>query len=298
MVILERHTVNGVHDQQRFIDYCIGIFPAFSTRNSVKKALKRGALILNGQPASTGVWVRNGDQIDCIDLQHQLPKAYPIDIEVVYEDEYFVVVNKPSGIVVSGNLHRTVENAMVHRVKQSSQADALKWAKPVHRLDAATSGLLILAKTGESHRRLSKLFEEKLIQKKYRSIVQGKVESQKINETVDGKDAVSVLHSLRTEASLQNDFLTLIELHPKTGRKHQLRKHCLSIGAPIVGDKRYGEEGNVMRHKGLFLAAVYLKFQHPFEARVVEISIPQPPKFNALLDRESRRWKKFREDNF
>ena len=297
MVLLERHVVNNIDGQQRFIDYCIGIFPPFSTRNSVKKALKRGRLTLNGEPAYTGLWVQNGDEIKCFDLQHQLPKEYPMNIEIVYEDDYFAIVNKPPGIVVSGNLHRTLENAMVHKLKQSNQIDALKWAKPVHRLDAATSGLVILAKTSEAHRKLSKLFEYKMIQKKYRSIVQGKIASQTIRGDIDGKAAVSIVRAIRAEVSLQNDFLTLIELHPITGRTHQLRKHCLSINAPIVGDKQYGIEGNIMRHKGLFLAAVYLGFRHPFEERDIEISIAQPPKFNALLDREARRWKKYNSSN-
>jgi RluA family pseudouridine synthase len=240
--------------------------------------------------------VHEGDRIDYVDPQHQLPKEYPLELEIVFQDEFLAAVNKPSGIVVSGNLHRTLENAVVNLIEKSSEQDALKWAKPVHRLDASTSGMVLFAKTAETHRRLSNLFEEKQIQKTYRAIVQGKVEDQVITLPIETKASESGLKSIRCVNSLQNEDLSLVELSPKTGRTHQLRIHCASINAPMVGDKIYGEKGNIMNHKGLFLAAVRLEFLHPMTSEALSISIPQPPKFDALLEREERRWKMFNKE--
>lgn len=90
--------------------------------------------------------------------------------------------------------------------------------------------------------------------------------------------------------SLKNETLSLVELSPKTGRTHQLRIHCKYIGHPIVGDKIYGEEGNVMNHKGLFLAAKSIAFEHPITKEAMMIEINQPDKFDALLKREEAWW--------
>ncbi len=83
----------------------------------------------------------------------------------------------------------------------------------------------------------------------------------------------------------------MVLLEPKTGRTHQLRKHCAEIGHPIVGDQLYGESGNVMKHKGLFLVATSLQFTHPISGEQMDISIPVPAKFEALMKRENRRFK-------
>ncbi|NRA12925.1 MAG: RluA family pseudouridine synthase, partial [Crocinitomicaceae bacterium] len=174
MIKIYSHTVAKVDVSIRLVDYTIGIFPQVMTKNAVKKALKRSELLINSIKAESGFWIKEGDVIEFVDPQNRIPKEFPLDIEIVFQDDYLLIVNKPSGLVVSGNQFRTLENALVNSIKLSSQADALKWAKPVHRLDSSTSGLVLFAKTAETHRTLSSMFEDKTIEKKYRAVVQGK----------------------------------------------------------------------------------------------------------------------------
>ena len=213
------------------------------TKNAVKKAIKRGELLINSVNATSGVWVKIGDVIDLVDPQNRIPKEFPLEVEIVFEDDFLVVVNKPSGIVVSGNQFRTLENALVNSTSDSSQADALKWAKPVHRIDSATSGLVLFAKTAASHRKLSAMFESKTIEKKYRAVVPGKPEDfVTIKDPIEGKESESELKLLETVNSLRNEHLSLVELSPKTGRTHQIRVHFESIGYPLAIDSIYGRK--------------------------------------------------------
>ncbi len=293
MIVLESHKVMEPTSNVRLVDYCIGLFPQLPTRNAVKKAMKRGEIVLNGEVGRTGLWVKQLDVIQLIDPRNKLPKPFPLEIDVVHEEDGFAVVFKPAGLVVSGNLFRTLENALIDQLSKSKAADALKWARPVHRLDGATSGLVILAKTLSAHHHFGDQFARRKIQKEYHAIVQGIPNDQKITIQVDGKQAESTLTVLSSVPSLQNGHLSLVKLEPKTGRTHQLRIHCAEIGHPIVGDQLYGEQGNIMKHKGLFLAATSLDFEHPITREKVTISASIPTKFTALLERENRRFERF-----
>ncbi|MFT6921734.1 MAG: 23S rRNA pseudouridine1911/1915/1917 synthase [Crocinitomicaceae bacterium] len=295
MIKIHSHTVVKINAPIRLVDYVIGVFPQVMTKNAVKNSLKRKELLINSKRAESGIWIKEGDIIEYVDPQNRIPKEFPLEVVIVFEDDYLLVVNKPSGLVVSGNQFRTLENSLVNSIKLSSQEDALKWAKPVHRLDSATSGLVLLAKTATAHRKLSSMFKEKTIEKKYRAVVQGKPEEFMIvKDSIEGKESESELRLLESVHSVKSDFLSLIELAPKTGRTHQLRIHCKNIGHPIVGDKLYGEEGNIMNHKGLFLSAVSLKFMHPILNEEVVVELDQPKKFDALLKRESEWFNRIR----
>jgi 23S rRNA pseudouridine1911/1915/1917 synthase len=295
VIKIHSHTVVKINAPIRLVDYVIGVFPQVMTKNAVKNSLKRKELLINSKRAESGIWIKEGDIIEYVDPQNRIPKEFPLEVVIVFEDDYLLVVNKPSGLVVSGNQFRTLENSLVNSIKLSSQEDALKWAKPVHRLDSATSGLVLLAKTATAHRKLSSMFKEKTIEKKYRAVVQGKPEEFMIvKDSIEGKESESELRLLESVHSVKSDFLSLIELAPKTGRTHQLRIHCKNIGHPIVGDKLYGEEGNIMNHKGLFLSAVSLKFMHPILNEEVVVELDQPKKFDALLKRESEWFNRIR----
>ena len=252
--------------------------------------MKRGEVIHNSRVGKTGNWVTQNDVIQLVDPQLKRPKPFPLEIEIVHEEDSFAVVVKPAGLLINGNQFRTLENALIDQLKLSSSEDALKWGKPVHRLDSATSGLVIIAKTLEAHRKFGDLFSERKIKKEYHAVVQGRPEDQIISSDVNSKVAESKMTVISSVPSLRNEYLSLVRLEPKTGRTHQLRIHCKEITHPIVGDKLYGEEGNVMKHKGLFLAATSLQFEHPMSSEIMTISIPVPPKFEALLKREARRF--------
>ena len=296
MFILASHTVPPAIQKQRISDYACGIFEQLPSRKGVKKALKKGAIQLNGQMTETGRWVQPGDVITLVDLEETPPKVYDYDLEVVYEDDFMAVINKPAGVKVSGNQFRTIVNMLPQNMTASPEPDALKWPKPVHRLDVPTSGLLMIAKTAQAHMGLGQQLEQKIIKKTYHAIVQGKpLETHShIQEPIGAQAAHSEYTLLQTVPSLQNESVSLVKLSPHSGRTHQLRIHMAHLGHPIIGDTEYGESGNTLLHKGLFLAATALELNHPVLNKSLKVSIDIPHKFNSLLEREARRWEKFR----
>jgi len=186
---------------------------------------------------------------------------------------------------------------MVDQFILSSQKDALKWAKPVHRLDNATSGLVIMSKTATFHREMAKLFENRKVEKTYHAITTGEWSDEEgvIDSTINQQVAKTRYKILQQVPSLRSEFLSFVQLKPQTGRTHQLRIHCTFSNHPIAGDVLYGEAGNTLLHKGLFLAATQLSFIHPILKKDVTIEIAVPHKFFSLLEREERRWIKFKE---
>jgi len=164
---------------------------------------------------------------------------------------------------VSGNSFKTITNALPQNLKVSTLSDATK-PQPVHRLDYETTGVLLIGKTSESIRRLNKLFESKTIQKRYYAVTIGKMNQSGIISTeIDSKTCESIYTLVRTVASERFSSLNLVELEPKTGRRHQLRIHLSEIGNPILGDKTYGKEPLILKGKGMYLHAYSLEFIHP-----------------------------------
>ncbi|MBL4593253.1 MAG: RluA family pseudouridine synthase [Flavobacteriales bacterium] len=294
MVILKTHIVpEGVEDI-RLYDYAQQIFPTIPSRKGIKKAIAREEIIVDGEKTSTGLWIKPGQKIELLESSINPPKEYHLKLEVVYEDEYFAVINKPAGIPVSGNQFRTIQNALIGNVKLSKEEDALRWPKPVHRLDSPTSGLLLIAKTAKALVKLGQQFENKEIQKKYCAIVIGEIpETGTIDFEIEGLKSLTEYQLNRFVPSLRNEFLSLVNLYPKTGRTHQLRIHLSKLGFSILGDKLYGNEGGILVGKGLFLAAIELQFNHPITKEPIIIEAEVPYKFNALLERENRRWEKY-----
>lgn len=217
-------------------------------------------------------------------------------MEVVFEDEFLAVVNKPSGIPVSGNQFKTAAQALPFNLKPSNRKDALLVPLPVHRIDASTSGLLVASKTAGAMVKLGRMFQQRQIEKTYMAVVVGSIALRgEITEPIEGKVARTTYERIALEQSLRNGHLSLVKLTPHTGRTHQLRIHMAHISHPIAGDKIYGEEGKTLLRKGLFLAAVGLKFQHPVLAEEhLDLRIEIPLKFEKLLKREKERWDKFK----
>jgi RluA family pseudouridine synthase len=292
--VIKTHLVPEGIEEIRLYDYVLQIFPTIPSRKGVKKAISREEILVDGIKTSTGHWVKAGQKIELLESTANPPKAYILKLELVFEDEYLAVINKPAGIPVSGNQFRTIQNALIGNISLSSEEDALRWPKPVHRLDGPTSGLLIIAKTAKALVRLGQQFEQKIIQKKYVAIVMGKTPaSGTVATDVDGLKSLSVYKTIQTINSLRSEYLSLVELSPKTGRTHQLRIHMASIGFPILGDKIYGVEGNVLEGKGLFLSALKLELKHPITGQVLNLEIEIPHKFLALLGRETKMFEKF-----
>lgn len=294
MHLLSTHIVATHISPTRLSDYACGLFPQLVSRKSVKKAIKSGAIRVNELVCTTAYWVQANDAIQLYDLEQQAPKSYDLTLEVVYEDEDLAVINKPAGIVVSGNQFRTITNTLSSNLQSSSLPDALAWPKPTHRLDQATSGLLLIAKTALARVHLGQQFEEKTIQKRYRAICIGELApSGLITKPIEGKPALTRYELVGQSPSIKNQTLSLLDLYPETGRTHQLRIHLSQLGYPILGDALYGSEGLILKRKGLFLAAVALQFQHPRSGHSMAIDIPHPSKFDKLLQREQVMWEKW-----
>ena len=283
MTILETHITPTQKIPIRLQEYAVGIFHTITTRSAVKKAIKKELILVNGQIANTATWIQGGEEIT---LLEELPKhkAFHLDLEVLFEDEYLAVINKPAGVAVSGNSFATIDNALSSNLKPSNQEDAVR-PRPLHRLDYPTSGLLLIGKTSNSIRHLSELFEQKRIQKTYHAITIGKMLKEgAIDFPVDGKASLSHYKVLESQPSERFELLNLVELSPKTGRRHQLRKHLSELGNPILGDKDYGQEGLLLKGKGLYLHASRLEFVHPFTSKAMDIRCELPKKFLKIFE--------------
>jgi 23S rRNA pseudouridine1911/1915/1917 synthase len=208
-------------------------------------------------------------------------------LDVVFEDDYLAIINKPAGIVVSGNKLMSVVNALPKNLKRSPLEDALKRPLPVHRLDFPTSGLLLIGKTTSAVTALGKLFEDKEIKKIYHAITIGEMKDKgNVKTAIEEKEAFSKYKVIERKVSGKYNGLNMIMLEPSTGRRHQLRIHMSSIGNPILGDKDYGKEGFILQGKGLFLHASMLEFMHPQTGDIISITQPLPNKFRKLFPEE------------
>ena len=204
-------------------------------------------------------------------------------LDVLFEDDYLALIHKPAGILVSGNRFKTIANALPQNLKRSNLVDATI-PQPIHRLDFATTGILLVGKTGSSIRALNKLFENKAIEKTYYAIAIGEMNHQgEITSKIDGKRSQSNYVVCRSVPSKRFGRLNLVKMKPKTGRRHQLRKHLSSIWNPILGDKEYGMENLVLNGKGLYLHAYSLKFTHPFTNEEIHQSDELPKRFKKIF---------------
>lgn len=274
----------------RLSDYLVGKSVHLPSRKSVKKAIDRGCVRVEGQISDTGRRIQPGYCIDILSPDLPSPRVLPLNIPVVYEDDTLAVVNKPSGIPVSGNQFRTVQQALPHNLQPSPLPDALRTPQPVHRLDAPTSGLLLVAKTAAAAVQLGQLFEQRAIQKTYEAIVIGTLpEEGKFTTPVQATTAITHFFRKEVSPSLRNSTLSWVVLQPLTGRTHQLRIHLAEAGHPIMGDNLYGNPGEIYKGKGLFLCATALSWTHPFTGENIHIRIDPPNKFPLLMARERRR---------
>ncbi|HKJ06817.1 MAG TPA: RluA family pseudouridine synthase [Flavobacteriaceae bacterium] len=273
-------------------DYAPQIFSAYISSNSgIKKAIKRGRILTNGKPASTGTWITEGALIELLNTEKSLPKIYQMQLDVIFEDEHFAAINKPAGISVSGNNFRNIYNALPYNLKKSTAIDALSWPTPVHRLDNPTSGILLIAKTKTAQIELGNQFKNKTIQKKYCVIVTGNVTQNRIIDIpIENKEAETAFDVIRVSKSVKYGYLTCLKAYPKTGRTHQIRIHLASIGHPILGDKLYWDNPNIKHSKGLFLSATEVEFNHPKSYKKIHLKLDVPRKFKSFLVREKRIW--------
>ena len=284
LTILETHIALNLKEPIRFQEYGVGIFKTIPTKSGIKKAIKKKRILIDDRLASTSKFISGGETIVLLENKNSEEfSRLKLDLEVLYEDEFLAIIYKPPGILVSGNKFVTIANALSQNLQKSNQTDAVK-PHPIHRLDYPTSGLLLIGKTSLAIQKLSDLFQYKKIQKTYYAITIGDMNTiGEINSEIDNKTAQTSFRVIDSVKSERFGSLNLVQLTPKTGRKHQLRIHLSEIGNQILGDKKYGNEDLILNGKGLYLHAAHLSFIHPFTNQKINTNKEIPKKFKSIF---------------
>lgn len=273
------------------------------SRTMVQKLIEEGSIKVNGNIKKLSYKVQLNDEISiCIPKAKETDlKPQEIPIEVVYEDDDIIVVNKPKGLVVhpaNGNPDGTLVNAIMAMCKESLSGIGGE-LRPgiVHRLDKDTSGLLIVAKNDKAHINMSEQIKNRQVTKKYIALVRGVIQEddatidmpigrstkdrKKMAVTKNGKQAVTHFKVLKRYPKY-----TLLEVKIDTGRTHQIRVHMAEIGHPVVGDMVYSNGKNDFGIQGQMLHAKSLDFKHPITGKQMHLEAELPQYFKSILEGE------------
>ena len=276
------------------------------SRSYIGKLCKEGRARINGKGAKAGNRIRCGDEISISVPAAEEPEVFPeeMDLDIVYEDEDLLVVNKPKGMVVhpgAGNPKGTLVNGLLaHCRGHLSGINGVLRPGIVHRIDKDTTGLLLVCKTDRAHRDLALQLKEHTINRVYQAIVRNnlKEESGVIDRPIGRsssdrkKMAVTPGRGRRAVTHYQvidhlNKRFNHIECRLETGRTHQIRVHMASVGHPLLGDEVYGPAGKVPglpATEGQCLHAGLLGFIHPSTGNYMEFSVDPPEYFKRILD--------------
>lgn len=267
----------------------------------LRKVVRDGGCEVNGRNENVGFRVRANDFIEIdLDLQRENSmRPQEIAIEVIFEDEHLIVVNKPNGMLVHPtNIDKTgtLLNALSYHFNHREEASGVPAIRPglVHRLDKETSGLMVIAKSTRAHQNLSRQFQRKYVEKRYVALVEGVIsDNEGIIDLPIGRFAEEKRWDIKEDGKQSESRFwvrerysdkTLIELEPVTGRTNQLRIHCASIGHPIVGDvSRGGRE-----FERLCLHAFRLAVRHPFTREDLEFTTGVPESFGVTVSADRR----------
>jgi len=273
------------------------------SRTYFQNLIDKHLVLLNGDPIKKRIKPIAGDEIEIqfaitpeIDL-----KAEPIPLDIIFEDDYMIAVNKPVGMVVHpavGNWSGTFVNGLLYHCRQLPLGDNLR-PGIVHRLDKDTSGVLVAAKTIETQQKLTELFASRKVYKEYLAITIGSPGNQTIETLIgrhpvhrkqmavveEGKSAISIVETLKYDGTLS--FAKIIIM---TGRTHQIRVHMQHLGTPVLGDPVYGNEriNKKFEVNTQLLHAHKLRFSHPITGKEIEFVAKPPKDFQFFIDKLSR----------
>ena len=286
-----------VNESGTRIDKYLSLETEYS-RNKIQKLIENEKILVNGEFVSNNYKVEKGDSIRILEMPVEPMenlKPSDIEIEVVYEDDDLLVINKKSGMVVHpapGNYNDTLVNALIGKYDLSNNG-----FRPgiVHRLDKDTSGLMLVAKNDFTHEKLASMISEKIVERYYLAVVEGTFNHE--TGTIDapiGRDSknrekmtVTSLNSKEaiTHFKVLEEFsnCTLIECKLETGRTHQIRVHMKYINHPVVNDIIYGHGVKCYEEFGQLLHSYKIKFPHPRTGNVLEFQVEPPKEFMDIL---------------
>lgn len=289
-------------DENKRLDAYVSYRNERITRTAAQRLIEENHILVNGKNQKASYKVKSGD---IITVEEPKPKeielkAENIPIDIIYEDDDIIVVNKPKGMVVhpaNGNPDGTLVNAIMAICKDSLSGIGGE-IRPgiVHRLDKDTSGLLIVAKNDEAHVKMSEQIKNHEVKKTYIALVRGVVKEneatidmpigrsqsdrKKMAVNKNGKNAITHIKVLK-----RYDKYTLLEIHIETGRTHQIRVHLSYIGYPIIGDYTYSNGKNEFGVVGQCLHAQKLEFKHPITNKIMELEAPLPEYFQEIIQK-------------
>lgn len=259
-----------------------------ASRTSIQRLIDKGLVLVNGQQLKKRDKLKVGDEVE---VEFPLPEVTDlipenIPLNILYEDPFLLVLNKPAGLVVhpgAGNWTGTLVQGLLYHCQSLPKTETLR-PGIVHRLDKDTSGVMVAAKTEEAHFRLVEGFSKREVEKQYIALVHGNPGNKMINARIgrdprnrqkmavvaDGKEAETRIETLVVE-----EAHSLVRAYPKTGRTHQIRVHLKHIGFPVVNDALYGKPGAGRQ----LLHAEKLTFSHPITNERVSFSAPVPTDF-------------------
>ena len=280
-VVVESHIIESLEESVRISDYGGSHLLMTPSRNSFKKAIRAKRVLLNGELADSSRMVKKGDIIEIL-LSEEVYPEHKIKIEVIYEDEYMAIVNKPAGLLTSGNQHRTLANALSTNLSESKEKARLPRPNPVHRLDRSASGLLIIAKTMLAQQDLSEQLANYTVDKTYRVISHGLAEKTgTVDLPIKEKSAQTQYKLIKTIPSNKYGGFSILDVNIKQGRKNQIRVHLHSLGHTVVGDLLYPRENP---GKGLYLHCYALTLNHPKSGEKMTFEMDLPKKFKDFLN--------------
>lgn len=285
--------INLIVDEDS-IDTRLDIYIADNTnisRSQIQKLIDDGSILLNGEKCNKKYKVQQDDKIEFEYEEKTLTDILPQDIplDVVYEDEDVIVINKPKNMVVHpavGNTDGTIVNALLYHCKELSDINGYYRPGIVHRIDKNTSGLLVCAKNNTAHAFLSEQLKDKTCFRKYYAIVNGVIENNEgeinapIGRSEKDRQTMTVTPKNSKEAITEFRVLeryndsTLIECELKTGRTHQIRVHMKYINHSVFNDSKYSKK--TIDETGQYLHAYYLSFIHPKTKQRVEFKTDMP----------------------
>ena len=287
-----------VEENQIRLDKYLSLNTDYS-RSLILKMIKDGYILVNNKIEKPSYLINFNDEIEIKDgfIKESNINAEKMDLEIVYEDEYLMVINKPSGIVVhpgAGNNSNTLVNGLKYYTNNLSDGEDESRPGIVHRIDKDTSGLLLVAKTNKCEELLSEMFKKHLINREYIALVHGIIENDKVkidapigrNEkyrkqmTVTSKNSKEAITHLTVLKRYKK--YTLIKLKLETGRTHQIRVHMKYINHPIYNDSVYSNDKAT--EFGQFLHSYSMSFTHPITNEELSFKVELPKYFQEFVD--------------